>query len=240
MITTNCINQFKQQLSRIQPVDTIDSQTRFASPRRGFWWKPPTGNLFWFQNAKSASSLYMELLTKLGWQRCHFMDIKGDDNYFFGHIRDPLTKHRKGITEVFFYREEFSVLRKRYNLIMMEDWMTVISNLHSFDQHCMSIENLIGEKAKEVYWIPIDTELDHKTHTLELLDFFGQNVPSEIADWFLKSSRINPSTEAEEIFYQQLAKIQPSIWLIDFLDFDQCLYDTAVYFHKESLVTQGR
>ena len=198
MITVSQIDEFKKRLCNIEPVD-MNSQTQTVSHARGgYWWKSPTTDLYWFSNLKAASSLYKCLFTKLGWSRCSPKKIRISDSDFFGHIMDPLTKHRKGVTEVFFYRDEFNDLRKKYDVVAMDDWLTVLSGLHSFDQHCMSIEEQLGDLAKSVYWIPVDTDLDHKKHTLELLDFFGESVSAAIREWFLALPRINESSQEQK------------------------------------------
>jgi hypothetical protein len=78
----------------------------------------------------------------------------------------------------------------------------------------------LGDNAKFVTWIPIDTALDHKQVTL---DFVGL-----ARDDFLNSSRINESTAQELDFFKQITAVPVSAHVLRYIDFDDILYQHAV------------
>lgn len=196
--------------------------------------KSPTNNLVWYRNTKAASSTYQWLFSELGWTDCETETIDWNKDIVFGHIRDPLTRYRKGLVQFFStampFNQEGQPAVKITDILNHPDYLVFVTRLRNIDRHCMTLEYMLGPLAKKVYWIPMDTEFDHKTHTLDLLQFFGEPLASNLKTWWLDSHDRNVARDIDLEFYRQLEKIPMDSALQRFLDFDQCIYDTARYY----------
>ena len=83
---------------------------------------------------------------------------------------------------------------------------------------------MLGDNAKLVHWIPIDTNLDHKKYTLNILAKHNENIDQKIATWLINSNKINESTVEELELFNQLSSINTPPEILRHLDFDICLY----------------
>lgn len=191
--------------------------------------KSPINNLVWYRNFKAATTTYMALFDELGWIRCSIDNINWDQSTVFGHIRDPLTRYRKGLTQFFADEHPWCNL-KMIDVINQPEYQLFVTRLRNVDRHCMSLEYMLGPLAKKVYWIPMDIDFDHRAHTLSLLEFFREPLAENLKNWWLEKEKKMVATGIDLEFYQQLEKIPVEPSLIRFLDFDQCLYDTAKHY----------
>jgi hypothetical protein len=215
-------------LSNIKPVYHVKNH-----PAQ--FYKSPSKNLFWYRNLKAASTTYHMLFEKLGWHMCTHANVDWQNDLVFGHIIDPLTRFRKGLTESFFYRQDYKTLRDKFDFTNQAELMQFVANLRNIDPHCMSLEHILGSFAQKIYWIPTDCDLDHKAHTLKLLDFFDQAIPENIRQWWIDLPHMNQSTDEELEFYQKLIEIPVDDSLKRFLDFDQCVYDVTQYYFDDRI-----
>jgi hypothetical protein len=191
-------------------------------------------NLVWYRNYKAATTTYQTFFEELDWVQCTTQNIDWQQDLVFGHIRDPLIRYRKGLTETFFYLSENRKLIENIDYKTKSDWINFISTMQNIDVHCMTLEHTLGDNAKNIYWMPVDTEFDHKKHTLELLELYQEPMSEKIKNWFLDLPKLNDSTEEEIKFYQLLEQVPVNKRTLVFLDFDQCLYDVSVFFHRNS------
>jgi hypothetical protein len=178
-------------------------------------------NLVYFSCNKCASTFYDAFFEKLNWIKTTTQDIKWSNDYVFSYIRNPVVRHRKGIVEGLFtfFPEMKSVF------VGHPDRLRFLANLTSIEAHSYSIHRMLGDNARHVHWIPIDTELDHTRYTLNMLEIHNENIDQEIANWLIKSVKANESTVEEIEFYNQLYSIKTPPEILNHLDFDICLYD---------------
>jgi hypothetical protein len=178
-------------------------------------------NLIYFSCNKCASTFYDEFFKKLNWVKITTQDIDWSEDYVFSYIRNPLVRHRKGIVEgIFtFFPEMKSVF------VDHPERFKFLANLTSIEAHSYSIHRMLGDNAKHVHWIPIDTELDHKQHTLNILAIHNENIDQETATELIKSNKVNESTVEEIEFFNQLCSIKTPPEILRYIDFDICLYN---------------
>ena len=194
-------------------------------PVKASWpcWRAPGRNLVYWANYKCASTLYRTFFELLGWIETDSDTINWDQDYVFSYIRHPLIKQRKGIVENFVVNPQF---RELIFLILQNNlWMELIARITCLDGHSETIENLLGDKSKYVYWIPIDTDIDHKQVTLEILNNHDIRINTTALDYLLQQDKVNSSTELESKFFSQLIKVPVPANVVRYVDFDQCLYD---------------
>jgi len=177
--------------------------------------------LVYFSCNKCASTFYDAFFKKLNWIETNTQEINWSDDYVFSYIRHPLVRHRKGIVEgiVNFFPEMKSVF------VGHPERFRFLANLTSVEAHSYSLYRMLGENAKHIDWIPIDTELDHKQYTLNILTVHNENIDQETATWFTKFNKANESTTKEIEFFNQLYSIKTPPEILRYLDFDICLYN---------------
>jgi len=180
-------------------------------------------NLVYFSCNKCASTFYDAFFKKLNWIKTTTQDINWSSDYVFSYIRNPVVRHRKGIvTGLFnFFPEMKSVF------VGHPTRLRFLANLTSIEAHSYSIHRMLGDNATHIHWIPIDTDLDHTQYTLNMLATHNENIDQETANWLTKSDKINESTIEEIEFYNQLHSIKTPPEILNYLDFDICLYDKA-------------
>lgn len=195
-------------------------------------WKSPDCNLIYWVNYKCASTLYRNFFQSVGWQEITSRQINWKTDYVFSYIRNPLIKQRKGIVEIFFKDKTFTEL------------VTPITNNHTalvllaqatcLDGHTETIHNLLGNNARCVDWIPIDTEIDHKTYTINLLEKHNITVSEENKQRLINQGRANESTQVESDLFQKLMSIETPPQVLRYVDFDQCIYDQVIWKNKNA------
>ena len=177
-------------------------------------------NLVYFSCNKCASTFYDEFFEKLSWIKTTTQDINWLDDYVFSYIRNPLIRHRKGIVEgLNFFPNMKSVF------VNHPERLSFLANLTSVEAHSYSLHRMLGDNAKQVNWIPIDTDLDHRKYTLNILAKHNENIDQKIATWLIKSNKVNESTVEEIELFNQLSSIDPPPEILRHLDFDICLYN---------------
>jgi len=177
-------------------------------------------NLVYFSCNKCASTFYDAFFERLNWKKITTADINWSDDFVFSYIRDPLVRHRKGIVEGIFtcypeMKQVFIETPQRFNFL---------ANITSVEAHSYSIHRMLGYNATKIYWIPIDTDLDHRQHTLEILAKHNEIVDYETANQVITLDNANRSTVEELDFYNRLANIKTPPEILRYLDFDICLY----------------
>ena len=181
-------------------------------------------NLIYFPCIKSASTLYNLLFENLNWKKITISEINWEEDFVFSHIRQPLIRHRKGIVEGITYKFPYMMDVFVGNV----ENLKFLANLTTVDPHSYTIHRMIGDNALKMHWIPIDTELDHKQKTFELLLDHDDIIDTQTMDWFRMLGVINPSTEEETTLYNQLSAILTPPEITRYIDFDVCLYDQVV------------
>jgi hypothetical protein len=166
------------------------------------------------------------LMGKLGWNKITTQDINWIEDCVFSHIRDPIVKHRKGIAEFFFYNK--NLLPLSTDIINNKLWVIALSSATCLDHHSESIYNMLGKNAELINWIPIDTGVDHKSTTFNILESRGVNVPEEIKDWFLTLPRVNESTATETKVFELLSLQPVPPHVLRYLDYDTILYQHVI------------
>ena len=200
-------------------VNTIkDSETGWECYR-----SPDGSGLVYIVHRKCASNTYISLFEKLNWVFTNTTTIDWSREKVFSHIKDPLIKHRKGIVEACngMYPGVLNLVLENTNLIQF------ISHATSFDIHSFTIERMFGKNATRVYWIPLDTALNHKEATLQFINQNDSLVPQNVADWFLTSAVQHPSTRMKKKLYDLLMQQSVPPEILRYIDFDQCLYDSV-------------
>ena len=178
-------------------------------------------NLVYFSCNKCASTFYDAFFEKLNWIKTNTQDIKWSDDYIFSYIRNPLIRHRKGIVGSLFY--DFPEMKSAF--VGHPERLKFLANLTSIEAHSYSIHRMLGDNAKHIHWIPIDTDLDHRKYTLNILATHNENIDQETANWLINSTKANESTVEEVEFFNQLYNIETPPQILRYLDFDRCLYD---------------
>jgi hypothetical protein len=155
-------------------------------------------------------------------------EIDWDNYYVFSHIREPLIKHRKALVE-FFYGQQ---LEGMIELALTNDsrWLNIVASITAIDGHSRTIRSILGEQVPlKIDWIPIDIDFDHKKYTLDLLETNGEIIDKNMKQELINDSKVNESTEEEKRLFDQLIKISPSLMILDYIDYDRCLYNNIVY-----------
>jgi hypothetical protein len=183
-------------------------------------YRSPTNNLVYFIHNKCASTLYDLLFLKLNWISSNTQQIDWDKDIVFSHFRNPLIKHRKGIVEGVcnFFPEALTLANTQAGI-------KFLANITSVEAHSYTIYRMLGEKALNVVWIPIDTKLDHKVATFELLKQHGEIISAEIINWFNNLKKENVSTPSELKLFNSLMSVPTPQEIIRHIDFDKCLYE---------------
>jgi len=180
-------------------------------------------NLVYFSCNKCASTFYDAFFERLRWEKITTADINWADNFVFSYIRDPLVRHRKGIVEgIFTYYPEMKQV-----FVESPQRFKFLANITSIEAHSYSIHRMLGYNATKIHWIPIDTDLDHRQYTLNILTDHNEIVNHEIKNHFMALNKVNESTVEELNFYNHLADIDPPPEILRYLDFDICLYKKA-------------
>ena len=185
---------------------------------------PTTPDLVYFSCNKCASTLYDKLFEKLEWNKITTADINWDNDFVFSYIRHPVVRHRKGIVEGIF--SFYPYMKQVFNNNLQH--LTFLANITSIEAHSYSIHRMLGDNALKMHWLPIDTEVDHKQETVNLLKTKQQIVPTEVENWFMSLGKENESYLEELNFYNQLSSIQIPPEILSYLDFDICLYDKTI------------
>ena len=87
---------------------------------------------------------------------------------------------------------------------------------------------MLGKNAELINWIPIDTGVDHKSITFNILESRGVNVSEEIKDWFLILPRVNESTATETKVFELLSLQPVPPHVLRYLDYDTILYQHVI------------
>jgi hypothetical protein len=179
--------------------------------------------LVYFSCNKCASTFYDAFFEKLNWSKITTQDVKWSEDYVFSYIRNPLTRHRKGIVEGLF--SFFPEMKPVF--VGHPERLKFLANLTSIEAHSYSIHRMLGNNARHIDWIPIDTDLDHRQYTLSVLAEHNENIDQETANWLINADKNNTSTVEEIEFYNQLCSIKTPPEILRYLDFDICLYNKA-------------
>ena len=194
------------------------------------YYRSRTSKLLYFSHYKCASTLYRGWFEKIGWEKVHLSlsEIDWDNFYVFSYIRDPIIKHRKAIVEFFCVQKIDDII----NVALKNDsrWLDILASITAIDGHSRTIRSILGEQAPlKIDWIPIDIEFDHKQYTLDILEANGEIIDDKFKQELINSNKINESTEEEEKLFDQLIKIPPSWMILDYIDYDQCIYNSIVH-----------
>ena len=193
------------------------------------YYRSLTSKLMYFVNYKCASTLYRSWFAKIGWEMTQLppADIDWENYYVFSYIRDPLIKHRKSIVEFFANQHLLSPLE---SAIKNDNrWVYIISNIIALDGHSRTIRSILGEKYPlNIDWIPIDGTFDHKKYTLNLLEAHGEKISNKHKQKLYDAGRVNESTTAEDKIFKQLMTTIPTSQILNYIDFDQCIYDIVI------------
>ena len=176
-------------------------------------------NLVYFSCNKCASTFYDAFFKKLNWIKTTTQDINWLNDYVFSYIRNPLIRHRKGIVEGCNFFPDMKLIFAGH-----PERLRFLANLTSVEAHSYTLHRMLGDNAKLVHWIPIDTNLDHKKYTLNILAKHNENIDQKIATWLINSNKINESTVEELELFNQLSSINTPPEILRHLDFDICLY----------------
>ena len=185
---------------------------------------PATTDLIYFSCNKCASTLYDQLFEKLEWNKITTADIDWNNDFVFSYIRNPVVRHRKGIVEGIF--SFYPYMKQVFNNNLQH--LEFLANITSIEPHSYSIHRMLGDNALKMHWLPIDTEVDHKQETFNLLKTRQQIVSKEVKNWFMSLEKANESSLEELNFYNQLSNIQIPPEILRYLDFDICLYDKII------------
>jgi len=184
---------------------------------------PKNAKLIYFSCNKCASTFYDAFFEKLNWTKTTTQDINWSEDRVFSYIRNPLVRHRKGIIEGLF--GFFSEMKPVF--FGNPERLRFLANLTSIEAHSYSIYRMLGDNARHIDWIPIDTDLDHKQYTLDILAEHNENIDQETANWLINTDKVNVSTVEEIDLYNQLCSIETPPEILRYLDFDICLYNKA-------------
>lgn len=187
-------------------------------------YKDPNSNLIWWVHSKCACSFYKTIFERLQWIKTTSDKIDWDNNVVFGHIRDPLTKHRIGIVEWFYFTKNQQLLTENFNNAA---FFRMLSEIAYLDFHSMSIlEHLGPDNSARMHWIPIDTGNNHVTETLEFVASYTELDP-EFLHWAANLQPIHVSTDFKKQCNQKLLEIEPTPLIIKSLEYDTWLYDSV-------------
>jgi hypothetical protein len=188
-----------------------------------YYRSPKNAKLIYFSCNKCASTFYDAFFEKLNWTKTNTQDINWSEDRVFSYIRNPLVRHRKGIIEgVFVYFPEMKPV-----FFGNPERLRFLANLTSIEAHSYSIHRMLGDTARHIDWIPIDTDLDHRQYTLDILAEHNENIDQETANWLINADKANVSTVEESELYNQLCSIKTPPEILRYLDFDICLYNKA-------------
>lgn len=123
-------------------------------------------NLAFVPVYKCASTHYITIFQKLGWQETTLASIDKKQFNFFGVVLHPVQRHFKGITEMVInsYRPSTTVLREfpipDYQK-MEEDLKTsslrhLIANIFVGDELTTPYDSMFGDLLYDINWIPLD------------------------------------------------------------------------------------
>jgi hypothetical protein len=176
----------------------------------------------YFVHYKCATTLYTQLFDRLGWKKITTKDVNWVFDTVFGHIKNPLIKHRKGIVESFnMYPDMKQVVTSSPEGIKLAAHITSIHPLSA------TIWSMFEHNAGKVHWIPLDNGTDHKTATFDFIEKFGDiYISNETKEWFKNLGTVNESTQEEQDFYNKLISIPTPSVVLRYIDYDQCLYDS--------------
>jgi hypothetical protein len=196
-------------------------------------WKSLDCNLVYWVNYKCASTLYRGFFHHIGWQETDSSQINWDSDYVFSYIRKPLIKQRKGIVENFFRSDtHFAEL---VNPIMNNPTaLALLAQITCLDGHTETIQTLLGDNARCVDWIPIDTAFDHKSYTVNLLKQHNITVTENTQQSLINQGYANKSTKIESEMFQKLMSITTPPHILRYVDFDQCIYDQVIWKNKNA------
>jgi len=193
------------------------------------YFRSTTAKLMYFVNYKCASTLYRHWFAKIGWEVVHLSSDEVDwkNYYVFSYIRNPLIKHRKGVVE-FFAKQQLTDLLES-TMEVDDRWVNIISNIVDLDGHTRTIRSILGETTPlQIDWIPIDTSFDHKKYTIDLLEMHGEYILDQHKQQLYSAMRVNEATTTENKMFEKLMAVSVSDQIINFIDFDQCIYDMVI------------
>jgi hypothetical protein len=182
--------------------------------------KHPTKDLIFFPHPKCASSTYKSFFALLKWTQIDINDINWQQDQVFAHIKEPLTRHRKGIVEGIC--NYFPEVKEMFQTDLGAKFLT---NITIVEPHSYTIEKWFGQKhAAMVNWIPIDTDLSHTQLTVDYLEQQGVDIDPAMKAYLSSNPRINKSTDDEIKLYNVLMSYETPGEILRYLDFDMCLY----------------
>jgi hypothetical protein len=230
MITKSGVESLRSHLQKITVL------SNYVQPFSNGCLKSPIAGVFYVRNLKAASSTYVHWLESLGWQPCDLGScIDWEKDIVFGHILDPLKRYRKGLAMAFHYRADLKKLLSVLDWKNDNCWLDFIANLKYIDRHTLTLQLSLKDKAKQIYWIPIDIDIDHKSHTLEFLKLYNA-LPQENHEsgkLLLDMENHNVSAAESIELYNALCQIPPSDLVQTYLDFDQRLYKTIIDYYLD-------
>jgi hypothetical protein len=182
--------------------------------------KHPSLDLIFFPHPKCASSTYRNFFTLSRWTQIDINNINWQQDKVFAHIKEPLTRHRKGIVEgICNYFPEVK------EMFLTDLGAKFLTNITIVEAHSYTIEKWFGQKhAAMVDWIPIDTSLNHTQLTVDYLEQQGVEIDPAMKTLLLSNPKINESTADEVKLYNMLMSYETPGEILRYLDFDRCLY----------------
>jgi hypothetical protein len=185
----------------------------------------PNSKLVYFLHYKCCTTAANLLFNKLGWNPITIDRLDWDKSVVFSHIRHPLIKHRKGIVE--------GLLRYPYvfkTVLNDKNFLEFVSNIASIDGHSLTLYRMLGHKALQINWIPIDLPgVDPWNYAFTTIMYnFGERLDPEIIQWFNSQGKINKSTANEIECYNKIMSIDTPDQIKNLIDFDLCLYNQVV------------
>jgi hypothetical protein len=184
--------------------------------------KDTKSNLVYFVHSKCACTFYKQLFSKLNWKKFVSVDIDWNTHVVFSHIRDPLTKHRTGIIEWFYYNNKIDLLYKNSE---NSTFFTMLSEIAYLDTHSLSIYEHLGENSNLVSWIPIDQPgVDHVQQTFNLIEQ-QHSIDNTVKQWFKNLPPLNVSTGFKKQCVDKLKELPPTPLIIKSIEHDNWLYD---------------
>jgi hypothetical protein len=125
-------------------------------------------NLVYVATLKCASTYYTTLVQSNGWPRIRWHEIDWDKDHVFGFLIDPVVRYVKALSEDYFNEES----EEFYDFLLdyLEKFLKR-STVLTF--HSIPITTSLKKYADKIDWIPIDSNFEHHSLLLKLLDKHG-------------------------------------------------------------------
>jgi len=155
-------------------------------------------NFIYFAVPKNGLITFADFFRRNGWEWVDLNQCSQDGtNYtYFSHIRNPHSRHTKGIVEMlksYFVLE--GGIEKVYEVLHQDERIARLLMLTVLDQHTIPITTLLPKKIDpySVHWIP----LDHDKYTSE-----------ELTNRFFEEHNIDLRVEKEDRKHQSGGRIK--------------------------------